>query len=207
MNTYIKNKIKIKKKVNVLSILFWIVNLIFLQISANLLLKIICFGKSEQFNKAAMLEKLNDPFFIERADFILSSMMVTLFAIICFSSATVILFRNMQLKNAYTQMGVYVVVGYGKIRLFIMYIVEPLLEMLIAFPISLVISMIVWKGLAKWDTINLLLNLIGSNEMLNIVAYVLSIMLMILVVLVHTWAFIRISIKKGIRFLLGKGIV
>ncbi len=207
MNSYIKNKRKTEKVVSILSICFWIINFVFLEISLNMFLKIISAGTSSWFDSAAKQEVSNDPFFIQRTDLIMTSMIVVLLVIIAFSAVTVVLIRNMQLKNMYTQMGVYVVVGYSKKRIYNICIMEPFADIIIAFPVSILLSAIVWKQLSKVDTIHSLLLLIGDSGWWDVLAYVIAALFIILVVLVHARIFINKSIKNGIRFMLGKGVV
>lgn len=66
MNNYISNKRKIEKVSSIMGIAFWIINFVFLEVSINILFKIILANRSEWFEKAATMEVENDRFFINR---------------------------------------------------------------------------------------------------------------------------------------------
>ncbi len=206
MNSYIRNKRKIEKLNSLLNLCFWIVNFVFIEISMNMFLKLILAGKSNWFEEAANGEVSNDPFFLERTDFVMSSMLVVMILVIIFSVSTVILIRNIQLKNMYTQIGVYVVVGYSKRDIFTLCILEPLSDMLIAFPVSILVSYFVWKGLLTEDTVESIVKMLNSNIIWDIVTYIVTMICVVAIVLGHTWMFICKSSKKGIRYMLGKGV-
>lgn len=206
MNSYIKNKRKTEKLNCLLNLCFWIVNIAFIEISINLFLKLVFARKSNWFEEAANGEVSNDPFFLERTDFVMNSMLVVMILVIIFSVSTVILIRNIQLKNMYTELGVYVVVGYSKRDIFALCILEPLSDMLIAFPVSILVSYFARKGLLTEDTVESIVKMLNSNIIWDIVTYIVTMICVVAIVLGHTWMFICKSNRKGIRYMLGKGV-
>ncbi len=207
MKSYIINKWKIEKYTRILTVIFWIINFMFLGVSANMLVKIILAGTSRWFDEAAIRAVSNDPFFIQRSELILISMVIVLIVVICFSAISVVLFRSTQLKNMYTQIGVYIVIGYDRKLLFKICMTETITDMIIAFPVSIVFSLLIWNKLSENDTIKSLLLLLESNWWIDIAAYMVAIIFMQVVVVMHTRIFIKQSIRKGIRYMLGNGVV
>lgn len=207
VNSYIKNKRNVEKVVSVLSICFWTLNFVFAELSINMFMKIISAKTSTWLDDAAKKEMTNDPFFISRTEMIMDSLGFVLAVIITFSSVTIILIRKMQLKNMLNQMGMYIVLGYNRRRVFDICMIEPIADMAIAFPVSLVISIVVWNRLSKLEMISSMLKLMDNSVSLDIANYIMCAGVMFLVTAIHTRLFIDRSMKKGIRYMLGKGVV
>ncbi len=207
LDSYIKNKRKQEKVVSILSIVFWILNFIFVELSVNMLLKIVTAGNSDWFAEAAKREVTNDPFIMNRSEMIINTILVVLLVIVSFSVVTIVLIRKMQLKNMLTQMAIYIISGYDKRKVFEICMLEPISDMLVAFPVSVVFSIGIWSGISKTEMIATLLKIMNNSVWLDLSAYVMCAGFMILVTAVHTLFFIKISVKKGIRYMLGKGVV
>lgn len=205
--SYISNKFKLEKKFILLYVLFWIVNFVFLQLSLTLLLKIISTRNNEEFSSEIKRQVSNDPFFIQRTDLIISSMRVILVVIIVFSCITLILIRNMQLKSLYTQLGVYMVVGYDDKKIYLNCLLEPLLEAVIAYPISVGLSIFLTDKLNQIELIKSLLLLFDRDSSFNVYPYIVSFAVLLMMLLIHNYIFVKKVKKKGIRYLLGKGVV
>ena len=114
MENYIKNKRREEKLVSIFSIVFWVINFIFVEISVSMLLMIITANKSSWFDRAAKFELTNDPFFINRTDTIIGMIVFVMVIVIMFAVFTVVLYRQVQLKNMLTQMAMFRILGYDK---------------------------------------------------------------------------------------------
>lgn len=205
--SYIKNKKKIDKSMSVYSFIFWIINFIFAQISINMLLKIITASREKWFNEAVQAEIQDDPFFASRTEMIVGTVIVVMVAVIVFSMVTVILFRNMQLRNMLTQMGVLTTIGYNKRQIYRFCMMEPMADIVVAFPVSVVVSYLIWLAIGKTKVVSKLMVLMNNHITMDIISYVLCGMLMIVVIMLHTRHYVEVNLKKGIRYMLGKGIV
>lgn len=207
MKLYIISKRKVGKLVSILNLIFWIINFVFVELSVNMLIKIINAGNSVWFDKVAKQELTNDPFFINRADTIMEMVIFVLVIVILFSVVTIVLFRNIQLKNMLSQMGMYRVLGYSKQKLFGVCMLEPIADMIIAFPVSIVLSIIIWGSLSNVEVITFLLKLMNNTMSMDIVAFCVCAVFVIVITAIHTKIFMERSLKKGIRYMLGKGVV
>ncbi len=207
MGSYIKNKFVLEKISVILGVIFWIVNFTFVQMCVNMFAKIISAGTSSWFDEALKREVTSDPFIINKTELLMHMLIAILVAIIVFSIASIILFRNIQLKNMLSQFGIYRVLGYNKRELLVIGMIEPELNMLIALPISLFLSVIVWEALKNVEMMNVLLHLMDSDLWLDVLSYILCAVIMSLVTIIHTKIFIDKVEKKGISYMLGKGVV
>lgn len=207
MNSYIYNKRKQEKVMSICSILFWILNFVFLQLSVNMFIKIIYSGNSNWFEEAAQKEALNDEFFLNRTKLIMDTVIIILAAVVLFSIVTVILFRKIQLKNMLTQMGVYTVIGYSRKKILGITLLDVVADIIIAFPVSVVLSVIVWMKLSKEEMISALLTVMGNKWWMDIISYIICVAIVMMVIIIYSIIFIYKSTKKGISYMLGKGIV
>lgn len=207
MKEYIFNKRKQEKAISICSIFFWIINFVFLQLSVNMFMKIFYSANSDWFEVAAQKEALNDEFFLNRTELIMNTIVIILVAVVAFSMITVILLRKLQLKNMLTQMGVYVVVGYSRKKIVGIAMVDVIADMIIAFPISIILSSVVWAVLAKNEMIAALLEVMGNKWWMDIVTYILCVVIMLIVMLIYSVIFVKNSTQKGVSYMLGKGIV
>lgn len=207
MFSYIKNKRRSEKLISMLSLLFWIINFVFLEVSVNMFSKIISAGKSSWFYKAARQEMSTDPLFADRIDTVMDTLVIVLVIVIIFSVGTIILFSKIQLKNMLTQMGMYFVLGYNKRRVFDICMTDITVDMAAAFPVSLIISTLSWNRIMEMKMIGRLLQLMDNNIWLDGANYIMCAGVMFLVAVVYTKIFIEISTRKGISYMLGKGVV
>ena len=207
MENYIKNKRREEKLVSIFSILFWVINFIFVEISVSMLLMIITANKSSWFDRAAKFELTNDPFFINRTDTIIGMIVFVMVIVIMFAVFTVVLYRQVQLKNMLTQMAMFRILGYDKGQIMKICLLHPVADMAISFPISIVCSTIIWTILSKNENVELLLKLMNVNVWIEIVAFILCAIFVVLIIIIHTKIFIERSLKKGIRYMLGQGVV
>ena len=203
----IRNKFKTEKLTSILNILFWLLNFIFVEISVNMFLKIISAGKSEWFYEAAEIEMQYDALFLSKSEMIINTIVVIVVMIVFFAIVTIVLFRNFQLKNMLAQMGIYRVLGYDKKGIFKLCMIEPMIDMCIAFPISIILSISIWKILYMNRTVYLMMQLVNDNIWMDILAYILCAGIMILVNIVHTKIYMEKCLKKGIRYMLAEGEV
>ena len=127
--------------------------------------------------------------------------------IMLLAMSTVILFRNIQMKNMLTQMGVLTTIGYNKKQICKFCMQDVLSDIIITFPISIIISTIVWSIIGNTKIVSTLQQLMNNHIMTDVCAYILCGTIIILVVMFHTFWFVKSSLEKGIRYMLGKGIV
>lgn len=207
MKNYLYNKRKQERAMSIFSLIFWVLNFVFLQLSVNMMFKVIYSGNTDWFEVAANKEALNDEFFLNRTELIMNTVIVILVAVVVFSVMTVILFRNVQLKNMLTQMGVYTVIGYSKKKIVKIAMLDVVVDMLIAFPISLIISAVAWKKIAGYEMISALLEVMGNSWWMDACVYVVCVILMLAAVYIYSMVFVNKSLKKGVSYMLGKGIV
>lgn len=206
-NSYIKNKRKMDKSISRYSLLFWIINFIFVQISINILLKIITANRQKWLAEAVYVEMERDPLFEARKEMIVGTVVVIMVAVMIFSMVTLILFRNIQLRNMMIQMGVLTTLGYDKKNIYKFCMQEPFFDMIAALPISIVISAILWFFIGRMEVVRKLMELMNDNIALDVLSYILCSLIMLATVMLHMGYFINKSLKKGIRYMLGKGIV
>lgn len=203
---YIKNKRKIDKVVGFLSIAFWILNFTFAQVCINMFLKIITVERSYWFESSLKYELTTDPFILQRTELLVGLMMLIMSIILFFSLLSVVLFRNMQLKNSIAEQGIYRVLGYNKKEMLDICMVEPIADMVVALPISLLTSAVTWNVLSKNKEISFMMQMMNNNIWLDISSYIMVAGIMILVTIIHTKIFLERSLKKGIRYMLGQGV-
>ena len=207
MISYLKNKFVIEKKIFYLYLIFWVVDLVFIEVSVNVLTKILTARQDSNFDSFLKQQISNDPFFVQRTDMIVSSMKIIMFVIIIFAAVTLILIRNLQLRSMLTQMGIYTILGYNKRKIYGICIVEPLAQIIIAFPISIIISMVISVLLKRIELINSLLNILDYSNKTNFYTFVFSVLIMFLVLIIHNIVYVNKHMKKGIRYMLGKGTI
>ena len=203
---YIKNKRKIEKVVGCLSIAFWILNFTFSQVCINMFLKIITVEKSYWFESSLKYELTTDPFILQRTELLVGLMILIMIIIIFFSLLSVVLFRNMQLKNSIAEQGIYRVLGYNKKEMLDICMIEPIADMVVALPISLLTSTITWNLLSKNKEVSFMMQMMNNSIWLDISSYVMVAGVMVLVTVIHTKIFLERSLKKGIRYMLGQGV-
>ncbi len=204
---YIVNKRNQERLTSCLSVLFWIINFTFVQICINMFLKIISAGKSDWLNRGLKMELTNDPFIILRTEFIMRMLIMILIIIIVFSVASIVFFRNVQLKNFLSQIGMYRVLGYNRRKLLDICMLEPLADMIIAFPVSMILSVVLWNMLSKIEMVSFMMAMMDDSIWLDVSAFIMCGGVMVLVTIVHTKIFMERSLKKGIPYMLGQGVV
>ncbi|MBP3338854.1 MAG: FtsX-like permease family protein [Lachnospiraceae bacterium] len=182
-------------------------DLVFIEVSVNVLTKILTARQDSNFDSLLKQQISNDPFFVQRTDMIVSSMKIIMFVIIIFAAVTLILIRNLQLRSMLTQMGIYTILGYNKRKIYGICIVEPLAQIIIAFPISIIISMVISVLLKRIELINSLLNILDYSNKTNFYTFVFSVLIMFLVLIIHNIVYVNKHMKKGIRYMLGKGTI
>lgn len=207
MKNYIKNHRRLDKSISRFSLIFWIINLVFIQIAMSMLLKIITASKESWFDETIQRELRNDPMFADRTELIIKTIEVIMLVIVVFSIVTVVLFRNIQLRNMLTQMGVLTAVGYNKWQIFKFCMMEPIADIVVTFPLSVIISIFIWQQMGKFKAVSTLQVFMNDSAMTGIVAFVVCAALMVMVTMIHTKYFVEVNTKKGIRYMLGKGIV
>lgn len=206
LDGYIKNRLKIEKVNVICNLLFWILNLVFLQLAINMLTKIIYSGRSKWLINALKEEMKNDAFIVNQTESIIISMTVILFVVVAFSLATLVLYRNIQLRNMLVQFGVYTTVGYSKKKIVHIGIREAIFNIVVAIPVSLLFTDMAWRLLSKNELIKTLLLLMENKWWMDMLSYIISLCLMTVTLFIHTGWYVHKSNKKGIRYMLGKGI-
>ncbi len=207
MNCYIKNKKKMDKSVCLYSVFFWIINFIFMQLSIKMLLKIIVTSKEKWFIDFIQSQLEEDPFFEERTKIIMWTVIAIMLAVMVFSTVTVVIFRNVQLKNELTQMGVLTVIGYNKKLIYKYCMQEPAADLYTTFPISMVCSILIWIFIEKAMDSSVIGIFMNNNIIVDIGSYVLCGVMVLIILMIHTKYFVDSNLKKGIKYMLGKGIV
>lgn len=207
MKNYIKNKRKIERLVSCLSIGFWIVNFTFSEICINMFLKIISVGKSKWFDQSLKIELTRDPFILNKTDLLMNMLIAVLSVIVVFSILSIVLFRNIQLKNSMSEIGIFRVLGYDKRQMLDICMIEAVADMAVAFPVSMIASILLWNALSKIDMISFMMQMMDNNIWLDIASYIMCAGVMVLAAVIHTKIFMERSLKKGIRYMLGKGVV
>lgn len=201
-----KNKRKLNKAISILNIVFWCVNLVFLETSVNMLIKIISVGKSKWFDMAAKQEMTQNPLFLYRTDTIMCLIEFIMVVVVFFSCFTVFIFRKFQLRNSLCNLAIYRVLGYDKKTLIRISMQELLADMIVAFPVSVIFSLFIWSMMAKQENISFLLALMNNSIFLDILSFIICATFMVLVTYIHTKIFMERSLKKGIRYMLGQGV-
>lgn len=207
MYKYIWCKKKMEKAISICGLLFWIVNLVFFQVSINMLVKILYSSKTDWFQIAAEKESLEDDFFLDRIEFIMNTITLILIAVVLFSMITLILFRKIQLKNMLTQMGVYRVAGYSKVKITGISVIDVLVDIVVAFLASIMLSNVTIKIVSSNELMSMIMEVTEFSVVTDLLIYTICMLLMLMVVIVYSYIFVCGSIKKGVSYMLGKGIV
>lgn len=207
IKSYIKNKRKIDRAISMFSLIFWVINFVFTEISINMLIKIVTASKDSWFTTSLQSEVENDPLLSNKTEVIVITIIVIMIAIMALAITTVVLFRNIQMKNMLTQLGVMTTLGYDKMQLYKFCMQDVLSDIIIAFPISIILSTFAWNIVSKTKVVSALQQLMNNHILTDVCAYVFCGVTIILVVMIHTYWFVNKSLKSGIRYMLGKGIV
>lgn len=205
MKNYITNKRKCEPTTTILSICFWIVNFTFAQICTNMFVKVISAGNSDWLDEGLKRQLTSDPFIINKTEMVMNMLMALLMIIMVFVTFSIIFYRNIQLKNVLSQIGIYRVLGYNRKQILDICMFETFSDMLIALPLSFVVSVILWNCLAKVKIISFMMAMMYNSIWLDISAFIMSIGIMVLIAVVHTKFFVEKSLKKGVRYMLGLG--
>ena len=99
------------------------------------------------------------------------------------------------------------VVGYDDKKIYLNCLLEPLLEAVIAYPISVGLSIFLTDKLNQIELIKSLLLLFDRNSSFNVYPYIVSFAVLLMMLSIHNYIFVKKVKKKGIRYLLGKGVV
>ncbi|MBP3339932.1 MAG: FtsX-like permease family protein [Lachnospiraceae bacterium] len=202
---YIINK-KREITISVLSLLFWIINLIFAEMSINMLLKVLTAKRTDWFDNMKKVQITEDAFLIKQTELVMETIIIVMFVIFFFSSLTIILVRNLQLKHNLSEIGMFRVLGYNKNRLLGICMIDVITDMVIALPVSVVLSTVIWNKLSKDEMLSFMLTMINDTIWMDILSYVLCAITMMLVAIIHTKFFLERSLKKGVRYMLGEGV-
>lgn len=206
MKSYINNKRKYERIAGILSICFWVLNFSFVQVCISMFTRIIMARKSDWLDEGLKRGIINDPFLINRTDLAIKMMMLVMGIIIIFAIVSIVLFRNIQLKNIMSQIAMYRVLGYSKRKIIHICMMEPVADIIIAYPISIILSTLIWKLLSKFELVYLLIVIMGDNIIFNMISHGLCATFMVLITIIHTKIFMERSLKKGIRYMLGQGV-
>jgi len=204
---YIKNKRMIEKALSIYSIFFWIFNCVFFEISFNLLLKILMASQTDWFVEMIASGLKGDADYEIKTKIILTLIIVIIAIIIIFCVVLMILFRKTQIKNMLTQLGVLSVVGYDKYQLNKFCYRESLADIVIAYPVSVIISVMGLHLIKLNYNVSETLEFMNNTICIDCFAYIGCFFIVMITVILHTKYFVGASLKKGIRYMLGKGIV
>lgn len=207
MNSYIKNKRKTQKLVSTLNIIFWILNFVFAELSVNMLMIILNAEKTSWFDTMKKQSITMDMFFIQKTEFIMETTLAVMIVIVAFTVMAIVLMRSIQLKNILNQIAMYRVVGYDKKKLMDFCMMDAMADIMIAFPISVLISVIAWKYLSQIKMVSYMVQMTNESVWIDVAAYVSCVGILVLATVIHTKVFLEQSLKKGIRYMLGKGVV
>lgn len=180
--------------------------MVFAEMSINMLLKIVTAERTDWFDNMKKAELTQDAFFIQRTELIMETIIVVMIVIIIFSTVTIVLVRNIQLRHLLCEIGIFRVLGYNRSRLLDVCMIEPVTDIMIAFPISILLSTFIWGRISKTDMVSFMLEMINNTIWIDISSYVVCAGIMILVTIIHTKIFLERSLKKGIRYMLGQGV-
>ena len=202
---YIINK-KREITISVLSLLFWIINLIFAEMSINMLLKVLTAKRTDWFDNMKKVQITEDAFLIKQTELVMETIIIVMFVIFFFSSLTIILVRNLQLKHNLSEIGMFRVLGYNKNMLLGICMIDVIIDVIIALPVSVVLSTTIWNSMSKDERLSFMLTMINDTIWMDVLSYILCAITMMLVTIIHTKFFLERSLKKGVQYMLGEGV-
>lgn len=206
MKNYLDNRRSIEIEQVVLSRCFWLLNMTFVQICANMFLRVISADKSGWLREGLKRQLISDSFIIKKTNLVMNMLMIVLVVIVMFSALSIIFYRNIQLRSDLVEVGIYRVLGYDKRKIFCRCVTRPVVDIVIMFPISVVSSIVIWNKLNENEEMSFMIKMMNNSSYIDVLSFVLSICFILLVTTIHTKIFLERSLKKGIRYMLGQGV-